>query len=213
MRKSTLILVLIGLLTVALPVFAQEATKESTPAADLLPFPLSAPTDAQIAAARDCSLAEGDITAFSTLGAPVSEPATSEDACSIAVHALNLTGLRRSDDAPTDLEMELLRQIATLNPALLLRNELLIPYFHEVELVGLPEGLNQPVTDAVIEYSFVGLGTYVAYDIHITGADTDHPVVSGSAEINTDFTPGTPEPEHQLPDTVDPALRRRFPRP
>ncbi|MBA3870798.1 MAG: hypothetical protein H0X30_16785 [Anaerolineae bacterium] len=199
MKRHTIVLCALLLSLLALSnVFAKD--KPDYP----LDFPVPNLTVAQIKEARNCDFKAVPPTS-------ISKP----NACQLAQQALVLAKARKQNTAPTDEELELVNKIATLNPAVLLRLDLIVQYFGSVSLVAPPDFSSQPITKLTLVYKFEGLGSNTYVDITITNADKT-PVITGTAhsvgwpESSSATTPvptSTPVP---LAKTVDSKVVQAF---
>lgn len=164
-------------------------------------FPVSDLTASQLKEAREC-----DLQAIPP--ANVSKPT----ACQMAQQTLVLAKDRKENSEPSAKEIDLVEKIAANNPALLLRLDMIVPYFGWVSLIAPPEFTSQSITKLTLKYDFGGLGGSTNYDITITNADKS-PVVSGKTKSDNSFqsdsSSATPTPK-PLVKTVDAKFVQAF---
>ncbi len=166
-----------------------------------LDFPVPELTDAQLKEARACDL---QAKAASTVSKPT--------ACQLAQRALALAKTRGDNSKPDDKELELIKQITALNPALLLRLDMIVQYFGAIPLIAPPDFATKPITKLTLKYTFSGLGASVDYDITIANADKS-PVVAGKIKTDSSFESDNTKPTATpvpLPKTVDVGVVQAF---
>lgn len=155
-----------------------------------LDFPISDLTAAQLKEARDCDLQAKPPTS-----------AYKPTACQLAEQALVLAKIRGDNSKLSDDELELVKKIAALNPAVLLRLDVIVQYFGAVPLIAPPEFSSQPITKLTLAYTFAGLGGGTDYSITITNADKT-PVITGKINAGSSIQFDSTTPSASTPTPV-----------
>ncbi|HEX2620936.1 MAG TPA: hypothetical protein VHL11_12335 [Phototrophicaceae bacterium] len=176
----------------------------------LFDFPLEPSTEDVLTEGYDCVL----IDIFNEETEPAETPTT--ESCKLANQALEYVIERGEDTVISDEEQQVLIDLTTANPALLLRLPVIASYYDKLALVAPPDFTAEPIVEMHFIYKFSGLGNPVNYDITITTASSE-PVVSGTAGNGVEGY--MPESTHEpaatpevlpLPETIDPAVIQAF---
>lgn len=186
MRRLPVLLLMLSLS--ASPLLAQEASPPEnvvtataaaeTPEVDLqeglgnpgnflFTEPIEIPTAEQIEAARECA-------PLLDAGTPP-EDVELEESCALAFEALQYAEEPRSVAG-----REALAAVMRTNPALLLTDALLVPFYNSQPLVSLQVVPESRLTSLRIEYRFSGMGSSVTDDFVFIGLDTASPELNGT---------------------------------
>lgn len=174
----------------------------------LFEWEIPLPTAEQVMEARECAiedLAEELYGGIDDL-TDISEP---ESACEWAALAAAHRNLIPEGEEPGDDAREVFRQVVAQNPAFLLREEMMFVYIGMGNLVEAHPLTLQPLQSVTIHHTYSGIGSTVEYDVEISEADSESPVVT--VEVSPDTSTMQPEDDEAdtevvFPETIDPEI-------